>query len=288
MNTRLLTCFVTAVECGSFTQAAEQLFTTQPNFSKQIAKLEQELGCKLFERVHRTVILTPAGQVFYDQVKDIPARLEEAVQSSRRTWQAEKNCLHIGILEGQLLRSELLQSFSTFRQQNPNCSLQISRCDFSALTAGLEHHRFDLILTILFTVEPRPGIASKVLYPQQLFAAVNLQNPLAKKDALTPPQLAGETVVTLEESCSPASFRQLQNTLKGVQVKRLVVSSTEALLTSIEANMGIAIVDGQNRLRNNPTVRLIPLSSKAKAPDFGAVWLENNAKPEVASMLCLL
>lgn len=88
MNTRLLTCFVTAVECGSFTQAAEQLFTTQPNFSKQIAKLEQELGCKLFERVHRTVILTPAGQVFYDQVKDIPARLEEAVQSSRRTWQA--------------------------------------------------------------------------------------------------------------------------------------------------------------------------------------------------------
>lgn len=288
MNTRLLTCFVTAVECGSFTKAAEQLFTTQPNFSKQMAKLERELECKLFERAHRTVKLTPAGQVFYEQVKDIPARLDEAVQLARRTGKVEKNSLRIGILEGQILSPELLRIFSVFRQRYPGCNLQISRCDFSALTAGLEHRSLDLILTILFTVESRPGIAVKVLYPQQLFVAVNLQNPLAEKDALTPAQLAGETVVVLEESCSPASYRQVQTTLLDVPVKLVPVCSTEALLTSIEANMGVAIVDGQNRLRDNRFVRLVPLTSNAKAPDFGAAWLKSNGKPEVASLLRLL
>ena len=288
MNTRLLSCFVAAVECGSFTRAAEQLFTTQPNFSKQIAKLEQELDCKLFVRAHRTVTLTPAGQAFYQQVKDIPARLDTAIQSAHRMGQAEKRSLHIGILEGQLLRPELLQSFSAFQEQNPNCTLQISRCDFSALTLGLERRHFDLILTLLFTVAPLQGAAWKVLYPQRLYAAVNRQNPLAQKDTLTPAQLAEETVVTLEESCSPASFQQVHATLQNVPVHLLPVSSTEALLTSVEANMGIAIIDGQNRLRNNPAVRLIPLSSEATAPDFGAAWRKADAKPEVIAMVELL
>lgn len=288
MNTRLLECFITAVECGSITQAAQQLFTTQPNLSKQIATLERELGIKLFYREHRSIQLTPAGEVFYRQVKDIPRRLDAAAQEALEVAGQERSCLRIGILEGHQIQPELLAALDTFHKTHPSGGPILSRCDFDALRYGLEAHHFDLIFTILFTVEHQPGIQSRVLYPQRTFVAVNTQNPLSAEPELTLQMLAGETVVRLDEKCSQASHRELQATLAGIPKKTVSVNSTEALFTSVEANVGIAIVDGQNRLQASQSVRLIPLSDSSKSPDFGVAWLKTEHKPLTDEFLQLL
>lgn len=288
MNTRLLECFVTVVECGSITQAARQLFTTQPNLSKQIATLERELGIRLFYREHRSIQLTPAGEVFYSQVKSIPQMLDSAARRALETAGRERSCLRVGILEGHQLRPELLTALDTFHKTHPSGGPILSRCDFDALLYGLENHQFDLIFTILFTVEHRPGVRSLVLYPQKTFVAVNTQNPLAAEPELSLQRLAGETVVLLDEKCSQASHRELQATLAGIPRKTVSVNSTEALFTSVEANVGIAIVDGQNRLQTSPAVRLVPLSDSSKSPDFGVAWLQTERKPLTDEFLRLL
>lgn len=288
MNTRLLQYFIAAAECGSFTAAAESLYTTQPNFSKQIAALEREVGCRLFYREHRSIRLTPAGQVFYDRVRDVPGMLDAAVQQALQADREQLSRLQIGILEGHQLQPELLRALDTFQKSHPDCRLLLSRCDFDALSHGLESHRFDVIFTILFTLEHQPEIESRVLYPQQSYVAVNLQNPLAGCSELTIRQLSGETLVLLDEACSPASYRQLQSTLAGVSLRMLPVSSTDALFTSVEANVGLAIVDGHNRLLSSPSVRLIPLASRSRNPDFGAAWRKSSRKPVLQEFLRLL
>lgn len=59
--------FLKTAECMSFSQAAQQLYVTQPSVSRQIKQLEQELGYPLFVRTQKNAIrLTPAGIVFQD------------------------------------------------------------------------------------------------------------------------------------------------------------------------------------------------------------------------------
>ena len=53
--------FYYVAQYRSFTRAAEVLHGSQPNITRTITLLEQELGCRLFERSHRGVALTPAG-----------------------------------------------------------------------------------------------------------------------------------------------------------------------------------------------------------------------------------
>lgn len=62
MEIKQLEYFIIACKKGSFNQAAECLYTTQPNVSKVISNLEKELGRKLFERTNRGLHITPYGE----------------------------------------------------------------------------------------------------------------------------------------------------------------------------------------------------------------------------------
>jgi DNA-binding transcriptional LysR family regulator len=63
---RAVKCFVAAARYQSFTRAAETLCVTQAAISRQIRELEEHLGTVLFERVGRSVKLTPAGSIFFE------------------------------------------------------------------------------------------------------------------------------------------------------------------------------------------------------------------------------
>jgi DNA-binding transcriptional LysR family regulator len=129
------------------------------------------------------------------------------------------------------------------------------------------------------------------LYTQQTFAAVNRRNPLGQKQRLELADIAQEDFVMLSEEISPASYDDLTaqlNRIRHPQDRRHYVFSTEALFTSVEANHGIAFIDGHNRLITSPYVRLIPVESSTKAPNFGAAWLRNTDKQAVYSFVSLL
>ena len=75
----LLQTFTEIVEHGSFTHAATRVRRTQSAVSMQIRRLEEELGCRLFERTGRSVKLTPQGEIFYDHARRILQAYREAL-----------------------------------------------------------------------------------------------------------------------------------------------------------------------------------------------------------------
>lgn len=84
MNLTKIRYFVEVARCGNFSEAARRLYTAQPNVSKQIAQMEQELDFPLFVRSRRSVTLTPAGQLLYDYMKDMPDELEHLFDEARQ------------------------------------------------------------------------------------------------------------------------------------------------------------------------------------------------------------
>ena len=71
MNTKQIQYALALSETLSFSQVAEQLGITQPALSKQIQHLETELGVKLFDRNHSPLTLTPAGEYFVRNAREL-------------------------------------------------------------------------------------------------------------------------------------------------------------------------------------------------------------------------
>ena len=71
MELRQLAYFVAIAQSGTITAAAQKLHMSQPPLSLQLQKLEEELGCPLFERDTRHLRMTPAGELFYERAQGI-------------------------------------------------------------------------------------------------------------------------------------------------------------------------------------------------------------------------
>jgi DNA-binding transcriptional LysR family regulator len=83
MELRHLRYFVAVASHGSFNRAAEILHLTQPALSRQVKDLEEELGIPLLVRGTNNVKLTEAGELFYEEARDVLARADEAVRRVR-------------------------------------------------------------------------------------------------------------------------------------------------------------------------------------------------------------
>src|SRR5436190_426393 len=79
----LLPAFEAAARHLSFTKAADELSLTQSAISRQIQALEKGLGTRLFERRTRSLLLTEAGQRFYQVAQDVLTQLDDAAQKLR-------------------------------------------------------------------------------------------------------------------------------------------------------------------------------------------------------------
>ncbi|ACI52630.1 transcriptional regulator, LysR family [Gluconacetobacter diazotrophicus PA1 5] len=73
--------FVRVVECGSFSEAARQLFMTPSTVSKLIARLESRLGVRLIERSTRRLSLSAEGQLYYERGQALLAELDDMEQT---------------------------------------------------------------------------------------------------------------------------------------------------------------------------------------------------------------
>lgn len=78
LDSRKLLAFATLARVGSFTQAAKELGLTQSAVSHAIKALERDLGCRLFERMGRSVAITPAGTQLLQRTEVILAEMTGA------------------------------------------------------------------------------------------------------------------------------------------------------------------------------------------------------------------
>lgn len=290
MNLLRIQYFVEAAKTENFTRAAKNLYTSQPNLSKQITLMEQELGTLLFHRSNRSVYLTQAGRYLYDELKDIPSHTAMAFRHAQALGRGDSGSLSIGILEGQQVNSELLLRFSNFRDKYPALELTLERNDFSALRWGLENYHFDLIITLSFEVENLSGVCYKIIIEQLGAIAINRKNPLSQQESLSLANLRNEDFVVISPKKSETGYSCFLRQCASYGFTPNIVhmsNSLESLLLCVEMGIGIALLDRNTRLEKNDNIRIIQIPNSTKV-NVNVAWLENNKNPMVQRLVNIL
>ncbi|MDH6113584.1 DNA-binding transcriptional LysR family regulator [Kitasatospora sp. MAP12-15] len=144
VSLRQLEYFVTVVDEGSFTAAAQVLHVSQPGLSHQIQALERELGGPLLERLPRKVRLTPAGRTVLPHARASLAHAERASSAGRRASGIATGELHVGTLFS-ISTGILPPALRTWRTYYPELRVQLVEFRHSDdLIAAMEAGNADL------------------------------------------------------------------------------------------------------------------------------------------------
>lgn len=102
-----LSYFKAAAELEHFRKASEVLNITQPSLSQAIAKLEKELGCKLFDRVGRSVLLNDYGKAFYQYATQALLQIEDGRRRLVEIREGNAVDIHLGVTVPEMISDYL-------------------------------------------------------------------------------------------------------------------------------------------------------------------------------------
>lgn len=138
--------FMAVVDCGSFTEAAEQCFISQSAISQQINALERDLGVKLLQREKRSFTLTPAGEYLYQQGRGLLERVDAVRRETIRIGQDAEVRLRIGYLEG-YEGKKLQEAIFEFTSTYPEVLISATKYSHEDLYLKISDDEIDLVLS---------------------------------------------------------------------------------------------------------------------------------------------
>ncbi|WP_446831671.1 LysR family transcriptional regulator [Candidatus Foliamicus sp.] len=176
--------FVSVVDTGNITRAAELAYITQPALTRSIKKMEQRMGAILLDRGPRSITPTEAGRVLYRYAKIIINQAERALADVTAVSKGEQGHVHIGIaaLFAPTLVSHLIPHLSA---KFPGLHTRITEGFFEDLVAGLMEGEIDVLLSNFPPGVVPPDVILKPLFQVRAEFVVGASHPLASSDKVT-------------------------------------------------------------------------------------------------------
>jgi DNA-binding transcriptional LysR family regulator len=143
LELRQLRYFLAVAEELHFERAARRLSMTQPPLSQSIKQLEEEIGVELFERIHRRIRLTPAGEAFLEEARQVMRATDHAVERARRVHRGEWGRLTVGFV-GSATYDILPRVIRIYRQNYPNVSVETRELSTPMQIEALRQKQIDL------------------------------------------------------------------------------------------------------------------------------------------------
>jgi DNA-binding transcriptional LysR family regulator len=226
----------------NFRMAAEELLLTQSAVTQQIKALESELDVPLFDRAGGRVTLTPAGVILLPYADRLAALSDEAREAVSVTAGVHAGRLALGASQtiGQYLLPKLIAGFL---HENPKVEITVMGGNTQTILEALVDHRVQLCL--VEGPAMRRDVRIEPFMEDHMVCVVPSDHEWADEE-VDGMQLQNATLVARE--LGSGSRRIIEQALEkaGLDVKKLHLAmtfdSTEALLSAVEAGLGIAFV----------------------------------------------
>ncbi len=230
--------FVRVVDAGSFTAVAEQLNTTQPTISRQIAALEDHLGARLLTRTTRALTLTDDGRSFYDHALRAIEALDEAENAVGRRRSKPSGQLRIAapVVFGRL---HIVPRLPAFLSRYPDVTIDLIMSDSFI---DLAEQAIDLAIRVGEITDP--GLIAKRIGQVRRVTVASPAYLKAKGTPRTPSDLRHHNCIVYSRLST--GNRWIFESVAGpisVDVKgRFRADNSEAVREGVIGGLGIAVI----------------------------------------------
>lgn len=171
----------TVARVGSIRRAADRLAITSTALNRRILAIEEDLGTPVFERLSNGVQLNAAGELFILHVRQQLSDIERVKSQIADLSGVRRG--HVTVVCSQALMVDFLPHMvSKYRALHPGVS-------FSSFVSGRREAVERLVdlsadLALVFAPETSSGVKVLLEVPQQLYALMSVEHPLAKQEEL--------------------------------------------------------------------------------------------------------
>ncbi|MFF7048241.1 LysR family transcriptional regulator [Streptomyces griseorubiginosus] len=191
LDLRLVRYFTAVAEHRHFGRAAEALHITQPSLSRQIRRLEQQLGARLLERTPQGSRLTEAGEVFLPRAKALLRSAGQAAALTRAA--AEPSRITVGYTAGIIVTPAVRE----LRVRFPDADVSSVHVDWGDRRTALADHKVDALVTRL--PFPTDGAHVTVLYDEPRVLLLPAGHHLAGQESVTLDDIADEPMIRVAD-----------------------------------------------------------------------------------------
>ena len=288
MELRHLRYFVTVAEELHFGRAAARLFIAQPPLSQQIQQLERELGVSLFARTSRRVQLTPAGEAFFVEARQILQSVEQAAETAKRAARGETGWLGIGFAASATY--DLLPAvLHDFRALYPEVELSLQELNAAEQAHALEEKTIHVGFARPYA--PHSGSVVGAVLREAFLAALPEMHPLTGQASLPLSALAEQPFISFPELPKPSYAEAVRQACEGTGFMPHVVQEVREMQTAISlvaAGFGIALLPASVQHLHRDGVEYRPLTEPAPRTELAVVSRLDDPSPALQNFLAIV
>lgn len=274
---------IAIAEHGSFTRAAEACFVVQSALSHQVARLEQELGVRLFHRTSRQVRLSPAGQAFLPVARQcLDAAARARAEAAAATGEV-RGPLSIGVIPT-VAAVDVPGALRTFRERYPQVQVRLTSGNSDTHVQQVADGALDLAFLGLPDGWELTGVAGRQLARDHHRAVMAPGHPLAGRSRLTLARLAGEAFVDFPAGTT--GRLQTDGAFADAGLRREVgFETTDMLLMGriLRAGLAVALL-ASTFVEQLPGLVAVPVT-RAPVRTEHVVWSRFGPAPAAAAFL---
>ena len=259
MNLEYLRTLVSIVEHGSLSAAARAKRISQPAVTKQVQRMELELGLPLLVRGSRRKLeLTPAGERVLAFAQETSARFEALERELALLKAAGPGTLSLAAstIPGEHVLPVLL---AEFRKAHPDVQASLSISDTADVTTKLLADTADI--GIIGSVPSRPGLRLEQLTGDEIVLAVPPDHAFAGRSAVQVEELRGQPLIQREEGSGTRRSVEQAVAAAGLslpaEAPALTLGSTQAILQAVAQGLGLGFVSARAAAQSEEEGRLV-------------------------------
>ena len=264
--------FVVALaKARNFRKAAEVCFVSQPALSLAVKKLEDELGVLLFERNRNDVTMTAIGELVVEQATRAIEEANRGKEIARQGNNQLVGALKLGVIYsiGPYLLPEIIPYL---RQSAPEMPLIVEE----NLTINLETQLRNGVIDVAIIALPFeiPGIKTMPLYEEEFVVVVPISHEWAKRDAISPEELADEKILLLSSGhCFSNQVMQACPRLSR-NGEILQGNSLDTIRNMVASNLGLTVLPASATIERyqNPLIKVVPFTKPAPKRQIALAW----------------
>jgi DNA-binding transcriptional LysR family regulator len=283
MELRQLRYVLAVAETSSFTRAAERCLVVQSALSHQIARLERELGARLFDRTSRQVRLTAAGDAFLPAARQCLDAADRAAAEVAAAVGEVRGQLTVGVIPT-VAAVDIPAVLRAFHERYPHVRVRLRVAASEQLTEQVKEGLVDVAFLGLPATSRPDGVNSRELAHDRHVAVVAPGHPLADEADVDLRRLSTEVFVDFP--AGSAGRIQSDQAFAAAGLHREVafeVTGAEFLAGLINQGLGIAMLPS-NYTPHLSGVVTIPITD-APARVEHLIWSRFGLTPAAAAFL---